>query len=126
MACGVDLGMSILEGSGILAKWKMDIGGTVGKGSSNKGGEAEDILGTIAGGGGGGGGGAVMSTRGRWQRGLPEPPPMPLPVLQALLVRDTMVRLLSSLLPLLSPLLSLGRGRDGGGLGLTFAFTLRA
>jgi hypothetical protein len=49
MACGVDPGMSILEGSNILANWAMDISGALGGGGGNNAVEADDILGTIAG-----------------------------------------------------------------------------
>jgi hypothetical protein len=66
MACGVNLGMSILEGRNILANWATDIGNAVGTGSSNKVEEVEDILGTII--GGGGSGGAITSAQGRQQR----------------------------------------------------------
>ncbi len=41
MACRVDPGTSVLEGSNILANWAMDISGAVDRGSSNKAGEAE-------------------------------------------------------------------------------------
>ncbi len=64
MACGVDPGTSILKESNILANWATDIGRAVGGGSSNKaGGEAEDVLGTIA--GGRGGSGAFASAQGK-------------------------------------------------------------
>jgi hypothetical protein len=70
MACGVDLGTSILEGregSNVLANWAKDIGGRVGGGGGNKAVEAEDVLGAIT--GGGGGGSPVASTLGgrQWQ-----------------------------------------------------------
>ncbi len=55
MACGVDLGSSILEGSGVLANWATDIGGAEGGGGGDEVGEAEDVFGAIAGGGGSGG-----------------------------------------------------------------------
>ncbi len=62
MACGVDPGMSVLEGSDVLANWATDIGGAVGAGSGYEAGEVEDILGAIT------GGGAVVSAQGRRQR----------------------------------------------------------
>jgi hypothetical protein len=94
MACGVDPGTSILEGSNVLANWATDIGNAVGGGSGGTAGEAKDILGTITGGRDSGGG--VASARGgrQWQ--------LPLPSLQASLARNAMTRLLLSLL---SPLL---------------------
>jgi hypothetical protein len=102
MACGVDLGTSVLEereGSNALANWAMDIGGAVGGGSGYEAVEAEDFLGTI--GTGGGGSGTVARALGgqRWQSPEPLPPPPHLPVLQALPARDAMARLLSSLSP---------------------------
>jgi hypothetical protein len=65
MACGVDPGTSILEGSNIQENWATDFGGAVGRGRGNKAGEAEDVLGTIA--GGRGSSGFVASARSRWQ-----------------------------------------------------------
>jgi hypothetical protein len=62
MACGVDPGTSILEGSKVLANWAMDINGTVGGGGSNKAKEVEDVIVTIA--GVEGGGRAIMSAWG--------------------------------------------------------------
>jgi hypothetical protein len=50
MACGVDLGTSILEGSNVQENWATDFSGLVGRSSSNKAREAKDVLGTIAGG----------------------------------------------------------------------------
>jgi hypothetical protein len=50
MACRVHPGTSVLEGregSNILANWAVDIGGTEGKCSGEKAGEAEDILSAI-------------------------------------------------------------------------------
>jgi hypothetical protein len=44
--------MSVLEGSDAQENWAMDFGGVVAGGSGDKAGEAEDILGTIAGDGG--------------------------------------------------------------------------
>jgi hypothetical protein len=66
MAYGMDPGISILEGSNVLANWAMDIGSVVGGGSGDKVGEAKDILGAIA--GSRGGGSAITSTQGGWQR----------------------------------------------------------
>ncbi len=66
MACGMDPGMSVLEGSSVLTNWATDISGMVGLGSGDKAGEAEEVLGTIA--GSGGGGGAVASAWGGRQR----------------------------------------------------------
>jgi hypothetical protein len=36
MACGVDPGTPVLEGSNVLANWAMDIGGVVGGGGGNE------------------------------------------------------------------------------------------
>jgi hypothetical protein len=47
MACGVDLGTSVLEGSDILTNWAMDISSTVDRGRGNMAGETEDVLGAI-------------------------------------------------------------------------------
>ncbi len=52
MACGVDLGTSILEGSDVQKNWASDFGGVVGGGGGDEAGEAEDVLGAIASGGG--------------------------------------------------------------------------
>jgi hypothetical protein len=52
MACGVDPGMSVLEGSNVQKNWATDFGGVVGGGGGDKAGEAEDVLSTIASGGG--------------------------------------------------------------------------
>jgi hypothetical protein len=100
MACWVNPGMSVLEGSNVLANRATDISGVVGGGVGNKAGVAEDDLGAIT--NGVGSGGAVASARGGQQRGLPKPPRPPLPASCASLARDTMARLLLSLLPLLS------------------------
>jgi hypothetical protein len=62
MVCRVDPGTSVLVGSDIQENWAMNFGGMVGGGSGNKAREAEDVLGTIA--GGGGGSGSIASTRG--------------------------------------------------------------
>jgi hypothetical protein len=48
MACGVDPGRSVLEGSNILSNWAMDIGSALGGGSGNTAWKVEDILGAIA------------------------------------------------------------------------------
>jgi hypothetical protein len=68
--------MSVLGGSNVLASWARYIGGAVGRGGSNKLGQAEDILSAIA--GGGGGSGAVASAQGgqQWQASKPLPPPL--------------------------------------------------
>jgi hypothetical protein len=52
MACGVDPGTSVLEGSNVQKNWATDFVGMVGGGGSNKAGEAEDILDAITSGGG--------------------------------------------------------------------------
>ncbi len=52
MACRVDLGTSVLEGSNVHKNWAMDFGGMVGGGGGNKAGEVEDVLGAIVSGGG--------------------------------------------------------------------------
>jgi hypothetical protein len=62
MACGVNSGTSVLEGSSILENWATDISSRVGRGSGDKAGEAEDVLGAIA--GSGGGSSAILSTQG--------------------------------------------------------------
>jgi hypothetical protein len=97
MACRVDLGTSVLEGSNIMANWATDIGSAVGRGGHDKAGEAADVLSAIA--GSGGGSGTVASAWGGRQWQSPEPLPPPLPAPWASLPRDTMVRLLLSLLP---------------------------
>jgi hypothetical protein len=97
MACRVNLGTPVsLKRSAVLANWSTDIGGAVGRGSSNNAGEAENVLGAIP--GCGGSSSSVMSTRGRWQRQSPKHPPRPLPVLWPSLAREAMVRLSLSLL----------------------------
>ncbi len=63
MACGVDPGTSILEGSDVQKNWATDFGDMVGGGGSNKTGEPEDILGAIV--GGRGISGSITATRGR-------------------------------------------------------------
>jgi hypothetical protein len=66
MACGLDPGTSVLEGSNILANWATDIGNAGGRGGGNKAREAEEVPGAIT--SGEGGGSAVASARGRRQR----------------------------------------------------------
>ncbi len=55
LACGVDPGTSILEGSDVQKNWAMDLGGVVGRDGGNKAGETEDVLGAITSSGGGSG-----------------------------------------------------------------------
>ncbi len=105
MACSVDPGMSVLVGSNNLANWATDFVSVVGRGGSNKAGEGEDILGTIA--GSGGGGCTVASTQGGRQQQLTKPPPPPLLALRRSLVWDVMARLSLSLFLSLSLLSSL-------------------
>ncbi len=62
MACRVDLGKSVLEGSNIKENWATNFGGVVGGGGGNKAGEVEDVLDAIT--SGGGGSGSIMSTQG--------------------------------------------------------------
>ncbi len=100
MACGVDPGSSVLEGSNIQKNWAMDFSGVVGGGSGYKAGEAEDVLGAIT--GGGGGSGSTASTWGGRQWQSHEPPSPPLPASRASLAREAMARMLLSLLPSLS------------------------
>jgi hypothetical protein len=100
MACRVDLGTSILEGSKVLANWAIDIGGVAGGGGSNKVGAAEDVCSAIT--GSRGSGGAIPSAWGREQQQSPKPPPLLLPVSRASLARDAIARL--SLPSLLSSL----------------------
>jgi hypothetical protein len=97
MACGVDPGTSVLEGSNIQKNWAMDFSSVVGRGSGDKAGEAEDILGAIA--SSGGGSGLIVTAQGRRQWQLPKPEPPPLPALRASLAREAMVRMSLSLLP---------------------------
>jgi hypothetical protein len=52
MACGVDPGTSILEGSDVQEIRATDIGGAVGGGGGKKAREGEDVFGDIAGCGG--------------------------------------------------------------------------
>jgi hypothetical protein len=63
IACGVDPGTSVFEGSSVLVNWAMGIGGVVGWGSGNKAGEVDNLLSAIA--GGGGGSSAIARTRGK-------------------------------------------------------------
>ncbi len=65
MACGVDPGTSVLEGSNIQENWATDFGSVVGRGGGDKAGELEDVLGTIA--GGRGSSCSIASTRGGQQ-----------------------------------------------------------
>ncbi len=44
MACRVDLGKSVLEGSNIQEYWAMDFGGMMGRGGGNKARVVEDVL----------------------------------------------------------------------------------
>jgi hypothetical protein len=104
MACGMDPGTSVLEGSNVMAN-RANIGGTVGGGGGNKAGEAEDVLGAVA--GGGDGRGSVACPLGGQQLRSPKPLPPPLPVPRASLPRDAMVRLLLSSSPLLVGVLKL-------------------
>ncbi len=76
MVCRVDPGMSVLEGSNVLANWATNIGSMVGGGGDDKAGEAEDIFSAIDG-GSGGASGAIVSTRCRQQWQSPKPPPCP-------------------------------------------------
>jgi hypothetical protein len=96
MAWGLDLGLSVLEGSNIQENWAMEFGGALGGGSGNKAGEAEDILGAIA--GSRGGSGSIASARGKrcWQS--PERLPQSSPVLPASLARKEIARMSLSLL----------------------------
>ncbi len=64
MACGLDPGTSVLEGSNIKVNRAMAFGRVVGGGGGDKVGEVEDILGAIA--SGRGGSGSIASTRGGW------------------------------------------------------------
>ncbi len=75
----------------------MDFSSVVDRGGGNKAGEAEDILGTIA--GSGGGRGSIASAQDRQQWRLPEPPPLPLPARRASLAREVMARMQLSLSP---------------------------
>ncbi len=88
MACGVDPGTSVLEGSNVQENWATDFSCMVGGGSGGKAKEAEDILGAIA--SGMGGSSSIASTRGGRQWRSPKPPPLPLPALWASLARETM------------------------------------
>ncbi len=65
MACGVDLGTYVMEGSNSQENWAMDFGRVVCRGNSNKVREAEDILGIIA--GSGGSSNSIASIWGGWQ-----------------------------------------------------------
>jgi hypothetical protein len=65
MACGVDQGMSVLEGSNVQENWAMEFGSVVGGGSGDKAREVEDVLGAIA--GNRGGSGSIASARGGQQ-----------------------------------------------------------
>ncbi len=101
MACGVDLGTSVLErreGSKVLANWATDI--AVGRGIGDKAVVVENVLGTIA--SGGGGDCTVASALGGRRRLLPKPPHPPLSVLWVSMARDAMARLLLSSSTLLS------------------------
>jgi hypothetical protein len=66
MACGVDPGTSVLEGSNIQKNWATDFGGVVGGGGSNKAREVEDVLGAIV--SREGGSGSIVTAQGgrRW------------------------------------------------------------
>ncbi len=97
MACGVDPGTSVLEGSGIQENWARDFGSMVGGGGGDKAGERENILGAINGGGGSSGSMASAWGRQHWQS--PKPPPLPLLVSQASLAREAMARMLLFSLP---------------------------
>jgi hypothetical protein len=99
MACKVDPSTSVLEGSEVQENWATDFCGMAGGGRSNKAGEAEDILGAIA--GNGGGIGSIASAWGGWQQRLAKLLPPPLPALQASLASKALARMLLSLLPLL-------------------------
>ncbi len=101
MVCRVNPGMSIMEvreRSNVLEFWAMDIGSVMGGGGGKEAGDAEDLLGAIA--GGGVGGSAIASTQCRRQHQSPKfLPPPPSPELRASLARVAMARLLLSLLP---------------------------
>jgi hypothetical protein len=100
MACRVDQGTSVLEGSNVEKHWAMDFGNVVGGGGSNKAQEAEEVLGSIA--GDGGGRGSISRARSGWQWQSHEPLPPPSPALWASPARGAMVGMLLSSLPSLS------------------------
>jgi hypothetical protein len=91
MACRLDQGTSVLEGSNVQKNWATNFGGVVGEGGGNKDGEAVDVLGTIA--GSGGSSGSIATAQGKRQWKLPEHKPPPLPALRASLARKGMVRM---------------------------------
>jgi hypothetical protein len=122
IACGVDPGTSVLEGSNVLANCAIDIGGEVGGGSGDKAGEVEDIIGAIA--KGEGSSCIVVSAQGGQQLQLPEPCPPPSLALQTSLSRDVMARLSSPCHHLCCCHRPQG-GRDSGSPWRLFAFTLR-
>jgi hypothetical protein len=96
MACGVDPGTSVLEGSNIQENWATDFGGAVGGGGGNKAGEAEDVLDAIS--SGGGSSRSNASARGGQQWQLPKPLPPPL-------VRMSLSSLLSSSVGVSKPII---------------------
>ncbi len=63
MACRMDPGMSVLEGSNVQDNLATYFGGAVVRGGGNEAGEAEDVFGAIT--GSGDGSGSIGSTQGR-------------------------------------------------------------
>ncbi len=76
MACGVDPGTSVLEGSNFQKNWVMDFDRVVGGGGSNKAWEPIDLLGAIT--SGWGGSGSITTAPGAGSDGNhPSPHPCP-------------------------------------------------